>query len=229
MSDKPIGEWTADKVLMMGVNDAATAYNIADAHNAALAVEQERYDDKAMSEQPPSRPTYTDAELIERVKMMSGQELTYSNQYGMRFILSKYNEIFLNISALTHNAALDAEREQVTKEGIAGRLIFEQLRAQLAAEREKLTNQILNQAQLIEELSNQLAADRETRATDGQYLASKESELRSQLAAEREEWQLATEECHRIIHRKNEELAAERKKVKELEERLKSYDEHRSV
>ncbi len=37
--------------------------------------------------------------------------------------------------------------------------------------------------------------------------------LQKQLSAEREEWQLATEDCHRIISRKNEELAAEREKV----------------
>jgi hypothetical protein len=49
---------------------------------------------------PPSRPRYTDKELKERVEAMSGKRLIFSNQYGMRFILSEHNEIFLNISAL---------------------------------------------------------------------------------------------------------------------------------
>ncbi|HZZ98528.1 MAG TPA: hypothetical protein VFG51_01215, partial [Candidatus Saccharimonadia bacterium] len=35
-------EWTADKVIMMGVNDFAIAYNIADAHNASLNKERGR-------------------------------------------------------------------------------------------------------------------------------------------------------------------------------------------
>jgi hypothetical protein len=35
-------EWTSDKVIMMGVDDADVAYKIANAHNAALAAERER-------------------------------------------------------------------------------------------------------------------------------------------------------------------------------------------
>lgn len=45
---------------------------------------------------------YTEAELKQRVKLMSGQDLIFSNQYGMLFILNKDNQILLNITRLNH-------------------------------------------------------------------------------------------------------------------------------
>ena len=54
---------------------------------------------------PPHRPTYSDELLKERIRMMSGKPLNFSNQYGMRFILNEQGEIFLNISALAEEVA----------------------------------------------------------------------------------------------------------------------------
>ncbi len=45
-------------------------------------------------------PKYSQKEIQERVKLMSGKNLTFSNQYGMLFILSDNNEIFLNVTRL---------------------------------------------------------------------------------------------------------------------------------
>lgn len=49
---------------------------------------------------PPPPARYTEEQLNARVALMSGQKLTYSNQYGTLFILNDKNEILLNITGL---------------------------------------------------------------------------------------------------------------------------------
>ncbi len=110
-----------------------------------------------------------------------------------------------------HNAALAAEREQVKKEGIAGRLIFEQLREQLAADRETGVKALADRSFELHECQKQLAAEREL---TGSYAGK-----------------VAWCEVHRPIEpvticpacecvHLSDQLAAEREKVRQLTETL---------